>query len=665
MILAQDEQSSKPALGMQLPPEAIRSLPAWLVWKLERHVGEAKPRKVPWYVSGGRRHGIQGSPDDRLQLVTFHEARAAQVARGFDGVGFCPLPEWGVVALDFDNCVVGGKVHAEVARVVAGTYAEFSPSGKGVRAFVRGNLGDRKDNRPDQPFGVELFSTKGFTTYTGRPLEVVELTDTANTIVAAGPELIELCTARFGPAEPSSGGASASAALPLGLTADQLVAALGALPQDLDYDAWLRVGMALHHETAGEGFELWDSWSSRSPKYSTRDYGLMKWESFGKGGQAPTTAQALVRLANAHGAGIDLAAVEAADDFEVIASAPTAPPKPLKFPGTWAHDFGQQPLPVWIVHGVIPKAGVVMLVGESGAGKSFVALDVGAAISRGIEWRGRRVRQGRVVYVAAEGAGGFRKRIRAYELKHAVALDRMAVIPAAPNLLLRDDALEVCRSIEAMGGADLVIVDTLAQTTPGADENGGKDMSRALEHCKDIHKATGATVLLVHHHGKDVSKGARGWSGLKGAMDAEIEVLRTAVGRSLRVSKQKDGEDGLSWGFELHPITIGEDSDGDPITSCVVVEAELPAVHQVGQSLRKLGPIEAKVVEVINEIAQSQTSGIEVDFVIAEVARRRPAPADGKRDLRKQHVRQAFERLCALDNSPYLVDDSDNTLSIL
>ena len=82
-------------------------------------------------------------------------------------------------------------------------------------------------------------------------------------------------------------------------------------------------------------------------------------------------------------------------------------------------------------------------------------------------------------------------------------------------------------------------------------------MSVAIKHCQGIHRATGAMVLLVHHVGKDVSKGARGWSGLKGAADCEIEVGRTRTGeRFAKVSKQKDGDDSAVWGFELEVIPV-------------------------------------------------------------------------------------------------------------
>lgn len=654
-------------------PDAIAALPGWLCWRFESIPGEVKQRKVPVYADGSKRRGRQGATEDRARLVTYREAVEVAMQRGW-GVGFAPMPEWGVTALDFDNCVSAGQVHPDVQRLVAGTYAELSPSGRGVRAFVLGQLGNRKDAH-GTPFGIETFASKGFVTVTGSLLDVTKLTDSQDTVAEASGELLAYCAQRFQrEAQVDSEPAAPSEIKPLGLTLDQLRECLDVLPDDLPYEgpeSWFGIGCALHHETGGsdEGFDLWDEWSAKSPKYSTREYGRYKWDSMGRGGQRPTTAHVLVRMANANGARIDIAALEAADDFDVIEE--TAEDKAAqqakadRFKVLSAEDFTGRPPPEWLIKGILPKAELVVLFGESGAGKSFVALDMAGALDRGVEWRGHRVKQSRVVYIAAEGAGGFRNRMAAYCLHNKIDPKDLGVgvIHAAPNLLQRDDALDVSRAIVAWGGADVVIIDTFAQTTPGANENAAEDMGKALGHCKGIHKATGAVVMLVHHAGKDASKGARGWSGLKAAADAEIEITRGVGGRMLRTSKQKDGEDDLRFGFDLQPLPIGEDTDGDVITSCVVVEADLPAVGQVGEALKRAGPVTKAVIEVVSEIAESQTSGIELKAVIEAAAAKLPAPEDGKRDTRKQRCRRAVLELCEGDSAPYFLEG--DSLSIV
>lgn len=645
----------KPHLASIQCPDVLRSLPGWLMWRLEFHEGEVKPRKVPFYTNGARRHGVQGRPEDRQQLTTFDAARAAAARKGMDGVGFAPMPEWGITALDFDNCVVDGGLHPEVERIVAGTYAEFSPSGTGVRAFVRGDLGNRKDH--GAPFGFETFASKGFVTFSGNRLEITDLTDSANTVADVSEELRLLCVQRFGRAQSAEAGTPGDAP-PLGLTREQLQEALDVLDPSMGHDPWLRIGMALHHETSGEGFELWDGWSAGGAQYPGRDALVARWDSFGRGGQRPTTAHALVRMANDNGAHLDLAQAEAGDDFQVIATpeAKAQDIKPNRFQVQPAGQFAAGKAPGWIVKGVVPAADLIVLFGESGSGKSFLALDLAAATALGIPWRGRRVRKGRVIYIAAEGGAGFRNRLKAYASAHGIDLAdlQIGVIHAAPNMLLKDDALDVCKAIIAAGGADLVIVDTFAQVIPGANENAAEDVGKALGHCRGIRIATGAPVLLVHHSGKDQSRGARGWSGLKAAADAEIEVQRFPTGRVVRVSKQKDGEDGMAWGFELDVVPVDMDEDGDVVTSCVVREAELPAIQQVAAAGKGLSKQQRVLVEVINEMAQAQTEGIEVEAVVAEVLRRtgKDTTRNGKRD-----VKRALVALCEREDVAYCLQD--------
>lgn len=287
--------------------------------------------------------------------------------------------------------------------------------------------------------------------------------------------------------------------------------------------------------------------------------------------------------------------------------------KPARFGVIPAGDFAARPAPKWIIKGIMPRAELLVLFGESGAGKSFTALDLAGAVARGVDWRGHKVKQGRVVYVAAEGAGGFRNRLVAYAIKEGVTLADipLGVIANAPNLLEKAEAIEVARAI---GRADVVIIDTFAQATAGANENSGEDIGKALAHCKGIHRATGALVILVHHAGKDLTKGARGWSGLRAAADAEIEVSRQDPVRMLRMSKQKDGEDGTKFYFDLTTIPIGQDEDGDLITSCVMnYEVSAPVVQQKGP---KLNQWEALVMSAVTLIGESQSAGIEKKAVI-------------------------------------------------
>lgn len=231
------------------------------------------------------------------------------------------------------------------------------------------------------------------------------------------------------------------------------------------------------------------------------------------------------------------------------------------------------------IKGVLPKCEVAMIYGASGSGKSFVALDMAMSVASGVPWRERRVKKGRVIYLVAEGAAGFGYRLKAYLASlgpergdHDAA--NIGFIVHAADLLNTEHLKQLILEI---GRADLLIIDTLAQCTPGIDENSSEGMSRLLQHAKALHRHTGATILFVHHAGKDLARGARGWSGLRAAVDAEIMVKRVDDSvRMAKVTKAKDGADGAEYYFRLAPVAVGVDSDGDVITSCVCLPAAEP-----------------------------------------------------------------------------------------
>lgn len=320
--------------------------------------------------------------------------------------------------------------------------------------------------------------------------------------------------------------------------------------------------------------------------------------------------------------------------------------KPARFQVQPAHLFANGKPPAWIVKGLLPKADLAVLFGESGSGKSFAALDLAVDISMGTPWRGMITKKGRVVYIAAEGAGGFRNRLKAIAQQREIELDQIpiGVIADAPNLMEKADALDVAKAIHAAGGADLIIMDTFAQVMPGANENSGEDVGRALAHCKGIHRATGALVMLVHHSGKDSSRGARGWSGLRAAADVELEVVRVDEERSLTVTKLKDGEDGAEFAFRLENTVIGFDEDGEEITSCVV-QHSTGAVRRSRDRGPK-GSVERLVVQALKDLASLADGTVELLDLKASVAAQMPFdPAEGKRDRRGEVTNRAIESL--------------------
>ncbi len=235
----------------------------------------------------------------------------------------------------------------------------------------------------------------------------------------------------------------------------------------------------------------------------------------------------------------------------------------------------REPAP-WLVKGLLPRQGIAAIYGPSGCGKSFLTLDMLGAIGRGDMWFDYKTTMTPTIYVCLEGVQGLAQRIKAY-MSEVGSLGDMRIIETPYCLVdLNDEAA----LLECIGNAGLsgsvIVFDTLAQATPGLDENSGEDMTRAIAACQRIQAETGGLVVLIHHTGKDSSRGLRGHSSLIGALDAAIEVAGGKDGspRKWSSSKVKDGESGKEYPFELRRVVLGIDEEGDEISSCVISPSE-------------------------------------------------------------------------------------------
>lgn len=231
------------------------------------------------------------------------------------------------------------------------------------------------------------------------------------------------------------------------------------------------------------------------------------------------------------------------------------------------HMHALPPL-LWRVKGVLPAEGLAALFGPSASGKSFLALDMAAAIAQGSSWFGCRTRSAAVIYVALEGEGGFKNRVIAWERENA------SPIPTDLNFVMQPFKVNVQQDIDDLAAVvpknSVIFIDTLNRAAPMADENSSRDMGEILEGAKRLQIATAGLVVLIHHTGKDVGKGLRGHSSLFAALDAAIQVERSVVGRAWGIAKAKDGEDGSKFPFKLKRHVLSQDGDGDEITSCTV-----------------------------------------------------------------------------------------------
>lgn len=231
----------------------------------------------------------------------------------------------------------------------------------------------------------------------------------------------------------------------------------------------------------------------------------------------------------------------------------------------------------WTVRGLLPSIGLAGLYGPSGGGKSFLTLDLAAAIAGGaFDWFGMRVTQCPVTYCVLEGEGGMGKRIKAWEQHHGKPLpSSLRFVTQALDLTKDVDVSDLAEAIQRAGGQNgVVIIDTLNRAAPGADENSSSEMGLILAAAKQLQELVGGLVLLVHHTGKDPDKGMRGHSSLFAALDGAISVKKDGINHCWTVAKSKDDATGAGHSFSLKVITVGTDDEGDEVTSCVVLPSK-------------------------------------------------------------------------------------------
>jgi phage/plasmid primase-like uncharacterized protein/KaiC/GvpD/RAD55 family RecA-like ATPase len=231
-----------------------------------------------------------------------------------------------------------------------------------------------------------------------------------------------------------------------------------------------------------------------------------------------------------------------------------------------------------LVEGLMTIGSSVVVYGDSNSGKTFWALSVATAIATGSDCYGRKTDPGLVVYLASEAPGSIRSRMQAIKKYHGCDLENLAMVPVPMNFYNGDqdahDVIELVRAIEQIKNqrVRLIIGDTLARMSAGANENSGEDMGPVMARFDQVATATGAALMIIHHNGKDAAKGARGWSGIRAHIDTEIEVTEKEGTRSVTVTKQRElPSKGDTIYFKLEIIEMGTTKFGGAATTCVAI----------------------------------------------------------------------------------------------
>jgi hypothetical protein len=237
--------------------------------------------------------------------------------------------------------------------------------------------------------------------------------------------------------------------------------------------------------------------------------------------------------------------------------------------------------PPYLIKGLLTLDSTPWLVGGPGSKKSFVALDMAAHVALGKPWQGRKVNKSVVVMIMGEGAGSVGKRVRAWQSTYGpMPDDALRVLPrpvqagdaAKWAVLVR--ACERLRAAIAPGLGMFVIVDTQARATVGLDENSAEEMGTYVAAVTALKEVTGGCVMSVHHTTK-AGISTRGSGALDGAQDTRLlmESKPGTLDGRLSVKKQKDLEEAEPIELHFGKVDVGQDVDGEPIDSLVLLPA--------------------------------------------------------------------------------------------
>ena len=637
-------------------PNAMRERAQWML---------TDRNKAPLAWDWGEERTYAGSKNRPDQLMSFATARALADQEGLM-IGYITTPDdpFTIIDIDFKEDKVYDAEAADIKRALlngahGSSYIESSLSGKGYHIVVRGKLAHDFNA---QSAGIECYGNKGFVVITGKmpeacaPVEpsdqqpvldwladkykrafeeAATQTDLLDEAIVNNPSpedvaLDEALIASmsqwhnaasleryfYGQDLRPDGGGGSEGDLAL------MQAFLKFTKSEKKREAAMRMFLKTPRRKAREPYKRinsdWAQYLARTMR--TAEIVVARDDKRAKDFDFSAGTHAMMEAYQAQIAAAQTPAVAAPINSPVAPGA--AAPAPFKgFSWLTKHDIERAPALEWVVKGLYPVGGLAAIYGESGAGKSFVGIDLIASIAEGTKWFGMRTKQLPVSVFALEGEGGLKGRVKAWELENKREYPESVLFwdgVRNGSFALRDSdprsdenktrLVQLCADLNASGRkGGVVVIDTLNQASDGADENSSRDMGELLKAMKLIQRETGSLVLIVHHSTKSKeNQSMRGHSSLYGAMDGIMEVIRDVYtedespriieGRRGWIAKKvKDGRDGYTKLFDMKEHQVGFDEDG-PVTSIAIAPVASTIVdEQTGeiQEVQNSGSLKA------------------------------------------------------------------------
>jgi RecA-family ATPase len=337
-------------------------------------------------------------------------------------------------------------------------------------------------------------------------------------------------------------------------------------------------------------------------------------------------------------------AEDLADAARVDPPAPTKVFKPYTF-----REILREPPKRWLVKNLIGYQEPVMLCADSKTGKTFVCFDLVAALIKGETFADRFDINAatNVIYSCAEGRSGLSSRFRALDHKWKLTPeeeDRFGIFKQVPDLWDADapqSFRKFAAEVKDEFGADflnggLLIIDTWARATVGADENTAQDTAVILKNIDELIGMLDCTVMLVHHNNR--AGNYRGSTNIQAGFDNMIEIKKSDSGRhTLSCKISKDAADIPDIGFELARFEF-EYGGESQLTAYVDWTGEIDPAYKV-KDAKEADKHTPRILEALERHAAGYDAAITVPTLFTALGE---TPS-------RQVVRKALQTLAAQD----------------
>lgn len=287
-------------------------------------------------------------------------------------------------------------------------------------------------------------------------------------------------------------------------------------------------------------------------------------------------------------------------------------------------ELRQTPPPTYQVAPYVIDKSFAVLFGAPASYKSFLALDWALSIAHGVDWNERPVMQGTVVYLALEGQTGLATRSEAWHRERGLKETDAPFYAVTTPISLADEAGDLGLLMDGIDDGlagempSMIVVDTLARSFVGKDENSSTDMGMFVRNVDLLIERYDCTVLVVHHSGKQTERGMRGSSALRGAVSSEFELVKEVGTQTvaLHVRKQKDVEEAEQQWLTAREVSWVQSAFGEEQSSLVLEPSGEP---EKAAQLNKDQTLAMNVLEQLIEDGKSWVSGTGGDGIPDEI----------------------------------------------